>query len=87
MNTLSLSNGLLAIPYSKPDVEEIFIAVYNLNKLDYSKSLNTPFFMLGGIYVAAPEAPGPFILNILENNSTSTFTEAMILTSFIYYNG
>ena len=50
MNTLSFNGGLLAIPYFKNDVRQAFVAIYNLNDLDYSQSLSTPFFMLEGLY-------------------------------------
>lgn len=66
MNKLSYADGLLAIPYFKKDEKQMFIAVFDMDDLNYTKVLPTPFFMFGGIYQELDRVEDLRVLNVLE---------------------
>ena len=65
MNQMSFNGELLALPYYNIDEKQAFIAVFDLSRVDYSKSLTTPLLMLGGIYERDYNVGDLFLLNIL----------------------
>ena len=76
---MSFRDGLLAIPYYKKDVSRVFLAIYNLDGLDYTKSHTSPLYMFGGYYENFYNEGNKVVLNILDNNSSSEYPQARIL--------